>query len=88
MVEGRQFLESSSNPAIILIDAATADVSATAIRRARAEGRAIAGLVPPRVQQHIEQHGLYTPIAPGRRESDHRASAAAGRLHGQSEQAP
>ena len=31
--------------------------------------RCIAGLVPPSVHQHIEQHGLYTPMTPGRRAS-------------------
>jgi nicotinate-nucleotide adenylyltransferase len=57
-------------PSIFLIDADTADVSSTAIRRARAEGRSIAGMVDRSVQQHIEQHGLYTPSSPGRRGSD------------------
>ena len=36
-----------------------------------AAGESIAGLVPPGVQQHIEQHGLYTSMTPGRRASDH-----------------
>jgi nicotinate-nucleotide adenylyltransferase len=44
---------------IFLIDALTADVSATAIRRARAHHEPIAGMVPPAVRQHIEQHALY-----------------------------
>jgi nicotinate-nucleotide adenylyltransferase len=57
-------------PSIILIDADTADVSSTAIRRARSEGRPITGMVDRSVQQHIEQHGLYTPSSPGRRASD------------------
>jgi len=60
-------------PSIFLIDADTADVSATAIRRHRAEGRPITGLVDRSVQQHIEQHGLYTGTVPGRRGSDERA---------------
>jgi len=58
------------DPLILLIDAPTADVASTAIRRRVAEGQSIAGLVPPSVQQHIEQHGLYTPTVPGRRVSD------------------
>lgn len=58
------------DPLIILIDAPTADVSSTAIRQRRAEGLPIGGLVPPLVQQHIEQHGLYTAMTPGRRASD------------------
>jgi nicotinate-nucleotide adenylyltransferase len=70
-------------PSIILIDAPTASVSSTAIRRALAAGESIAGLVPPRVQQHIEHHGLYTSMTPGRRASDAQRMPAAGRLHGQ-----
>jgi nicotinate-nucleotide adenylyltransferase len=76
-------LVSSEIPLIILIDAPTADVSATAIRARCAAGESIAGLVLPRVQQHIEQHGLYTPMTPGRRASDAQQSSPAGRLHGQ-----
>lgn len=48
-----------ATPLIFLIDTPTADVSSTAIRRLRAEGRPISGLVEPDVEQHIEQHGLY-----------------------------
>jgi len=55
---------------ILLIDALTADVSSTAIRERVAHGVSIAGLVPPAVQQHIEQHGLYTPMGSGRRAID------------------
>lgn len=64
-----------SQPSIILIDAETTDVSATAIRRHRAEGRPIAGMVDRGVQQHIEQHGLYSAKVPGRRGSDDRADS-------------
>lgn len=71
------------DPMIFLIDAPTADVSSTAIRRKLAEGESIAGLVPRGVQQHIEQHGLYTAMPPGRRVSDAPEPSAAGRLHGQ-----
>jgi nicotinate-nucleotide adenylyltransferase len=53
----------------ILIDAPTADVSSTAIRRRIAARESIAGLVPPGVRQHIEQHGLYATMS--------------GRLHGE-----
>ena len=72
------------SPAIILIDAPTADVSSTAIRRLCAEGESITGLVDISVQQHIEQHGLYASTIPGRRGSDPPPSPAAGRLHGDS----
>lgn len=71
-------------PVIFLIEAPTADVSSTAIRSRLAEGQAITGLVEPDVQQHIEQHELYTSTVPGRGEHDHPADTAAGRLHGQS----
>jgi len=70
-------------PLIILIDAPTADVSSTAIRRRIAAGEPITGQVPARVQQHIEQHGLYTSATPGRRAIDAAELPAAGRLHGQ-----
>jgi nicotinate-nucleotide adenylyltransferase len=68
---------------ILLIDAPTADVSSTAIRRRLAAGESIAGMVPPSVQQHIEQHGLYTSTTPGRRASDAPRMPAADKLHGQ-----
>jgi nicotinate-nucleotide adenylyltransferase len=71
------------DPAIILIDERTADVSSTAIRERRARGESISGMVDLGVEQHIEQHGLYTAKVPGRRASD-RHTPAAGRLHGES----
>jgi nicotinate-nucleotide adenylyltransferase len=74
---------SQLDASIILIDAATSDVSATAIRQHRLEERSITGMVEPSVQQHIEQHGLYTSRTPGRRANDAAPSPAAGRLHGQ-----
>jgi nicotinate-nucleotide adenylyltransferase len=73
----------TAEPSIILIDAGTADVSSTAIRRCRAESQPITGMVDPRVQQHIEQHGLYTAMVPGRRRDDGHLDSSAGRLHGQ-----
>jgi len=73
----------STGPLIFLIDATTADVSSTAIRSRIATGQSIDGMVPPRVQQHIEQHGLYRSRTPGRRATDHVAQPPAGRLHGQ-----
>jgi nicotinate-nucleotide adenylyltransferase len=74
---------SQIEPMILLIDAPTAEVSSTAIRSRVAAGESIAGLVPPGVQQHIEQHGLYTSMTPGRRALDGARGPAAGRLHGQ-----
>jgi nicotinate-nucleotide adenylyltransferase len=75
--------ESFETPVIILIDAPTAEVSSTAIRDARAAGRPITGMVDLGVQQHIEQHGLYTSRFPGRRAMDTPSDVPAGRLHGQ-----
>jgi nicotinate-nucleotide adenylyltransferase len=72
-----------TSPAIILIDAATPDVSATTIRQRIAVGESIAGLVPALVQQHIEQHGLYSARPPGRCASTTTDVPAAGRLHGE-----
>jgi nicotinate-nucleotide adenylyltransferase len=68
---------------IFLIDAATADVSSTAIRQRRQLGESIAGLVPRGVEQHIEQHGLYQSLTPGEPREEGLANPAAGRLHGQ-----
>ena len=73
----------SGRTMIFLIDAGTSDVSSTAIRHRRVNGQSIAGLVPPGVQQHIEQHGLYTSITPGRRALDAASVPTAGRLHGE-----
>jgi len=70
------------DPAIILIDERTADVSSTVIRERRANGESISGLVDLGVEQHIEQHGLYIPNNPGRRDSDD-SDTPAGRLHGE-----
>jgi nicotinate-nucleotide adenylyltransferase len=68
---------------IFLIDAATADVSATAIRQAAANGRPISGLVPDLVERYIEQHGVYTPSSSAAAAGQARVSTPAGRLHGQ-----
>jgi nicotinate-nucleotide adenylyltransferase len=72
-----------SELAIILVGAHTAAVSSTAIRERRAAGESIVGMVPSLVQQHIEQHGLYTAAAPGRRALDAPAPPVPGRSHGQ-----
>jgi nicotinate-nucleotide adenylyltransferase len=81
--EARLASQTDQSESIIFIDAPTADVSSSAIRQLRASGQSIAGLVPPSVQQHIEQHGLYSPMPPDRRLEDRRDSTAAGRLHGE-----
>jgi nicotinate-nucleotide adenylyltransferase len=73
-----------TTPRIFLIEAATADVSSTAIRSRLARGQAITGLVEAGVQHHIDQHDLYSASGPDGREPDHATGTAAGRLHGQS----
>ena len=83
MTDPRSAGLAGADRSIILIDAPTADVSSSAIRRRLAAGDSIAGLVPPAVQQHIEQHGLYTSMPPGRRASEAPQTPAAGRLHGE-----
>ena len=54
----------SARPGIFLIDAPTAPVSSTDVRRRVQEGASIDGLVPAAVAAHIATHGLYA----GRRE--------------------
>jgi nicotinate-nucleotide adenylyltransferase len=71
------------SPSIFLIDGATSDISSTAIRARLSTGDAIDGMVDPRVQQHIEQHGLYRSPTPDRRSTLGKADPSAGRLHGQ-----
>jgi len=71
-----------AEPLIILIDAMTANVSSTAIRMRRASGEPITGLVDPRVEQHIEQHGLYSFPTERRRGADRPLDEAAGGMHG------
>ena len=74
---------SQIDPAIILIDAETRDVSSSAIRQLCEQGQRLDGFVPPAVQEHIEQHGLYSSMTPGRRAADAGATSQAGRLHGE-----
>jgi nicotinate-nucleotide adenylyltransferase len=69
-------------PLIYWIAAQTADVSATTIRRRRAAGQSIAGLVLPSVQQHIERHGLYLSNVGEASVTKDTPEGAAGRLHG------
>jgi nicotinate-nucleotide adenylyltransferase len=79
--------QSADEPAdktmVFLIDAVTADVSSTAIRRCRARGESIAGMVPPAVQWHIEQHALYEETTPMTESGARAIGRRAGRLHGQ-----
>jgi nicotinate-nucleotide adenylyltransferase len=54
-----------AEPRIILVDAPTAAVSSTDIRRRVAEGASLDGLVPDAVAAHIRRHRLYQLGAPG-----------------------
>ncbi len=51
--------ESFADPSILLVKANTPDVSSTAVRDRLRRGEPIVGLVPPAVERHIYQHGLY-----------------------------
>jgi nicotinate-nucleotide adenylyltransferase len=65
----------TSQTSVFLVDAPTTAVSSTDLRERMAMGRSAAGLLPPGVEQHIHQHGLY--------EQDSRSSTRADHLHGQ-----
>lgn len=55
-----------TTPRIVLLEAATPDVSSTEIRQRANAGLPIDDLVPARVAAHIERHGLYgTEKKPG-----------------------
>jgi nicotinate-nucleotide adenylyltransferase len=51
--------EVGSTPAVILVDAPTAPVSSTDVRRRLQAGTAVDDLVAPGVAAYIEKHGLY-----------------------------
>jgi nicotinate-nucleotide adenylyltransferase len=48
-----------AQPSILLVDAATADVSSTEVRRRLATGQPLEGRVPAAVERHANRHGLY-----------------------------
>lgn len=68
-------VSNAAGTSIYLVDAPTADVSSTDIRRRIAAGRPLSGLVAPGVEHHITQHALYL-----QRPLTH---PAADHLHGQ-----
>ena len=53
-----------SQPAILLVDAPTADVSATDVRRRAAADEPLTGLVPPAVARYLRKHRLYSETMP------------------------
>jgi nicotinate-nucleotide adenylyltransferase len=56
----RQTADTVDGTLIFLVDAPTADVSSTAIRQRITDGASLSGMVPPAVESHILQHGLYS----------------------------
>jgi nicotinate-nucleotide adenylyltransferase len=61
MVDAQGF-DGMERTRVILLDAATSDVSSSKVREALAAGEmdiALRGLVPPSVDAHIRKHGLY-----------------------------
>ncbi len=59
MIEAPGTAASLAQPRAILVDAPTAAVSSTDVRRRIAQGGSVAGLVPDGVAAHIQTHGLY-----------------------------
>lgn len=52
-----------ATPSILLVDAPTAPVSSTDVRRRVAAGSPLQGLVPAAVEEYIQKHGLYVEKA-------------------------
>jgi nicotinate-nucleotide adenylyltransferase len=52
-----------ASPGILLVDAPTAPVSSTDVRRQIAAHGSLAGWVPPAVEEYIAQHALYAEKA-------------------------
>ena len=55
----RTDLQPDAQPAVFLVEARTADVSSSEIRRRLRAGEPIAGMVPEPVEAHIRRHRLY-----------------------------
>ena len=79
MIDARAFEPAGRQPSILLLDAATEDVSSSEIRRRLANGLAVTGLVPSAVEAHIRKHRLYIPERSSREQF-----TQADELHGQS----
>lgn len=78
MREARAFAPDGGQTSILLLDAATDDVSSSRIRERLRDGLPIAGLVPAAVEAHIQQHHLYRARA-----GEVARAARADELHGQ-----
>lgn len=81
MVTAPETARSLETPQVVLIDAATTDVSSTLVRDRLARGEAITGLVDDAVATHIARHNLYTLPLDNNRRSAPVAHRPAGRLH-------
>jgi nicotinate-nucleotide adenylyltransferase len=57
---GMLSIDAGTEPRIVLVDAPTAPVSATEVRRRLAASESITGLVPDLVARYIDKHGLYS----------------------------
>jgi nicotinate-nucleotide adenylyltransferase len=55
----------TSRPGILLVDALTAPVSSTDVRRAISRGASLDGLLPATVASYIARHGLYQDVREG-----------------------
>jgi nicotinate-nucleotide adenylyltransferase len=61
MVDASDFTDAGATR-VILLDAATTDISSSRVRQALSEGAtdvALRGMLPPAVDAHIRKHGLY-----------------------------
>ena len=64
-------ITSREDTMIFLVDAPTPDLSSTEIRRLISQGEPVMGMVPPGVEQHILQHGLYVQRVPTTPRAEH-----------------
>jgi nicotinate-nucleotide adenylyltransferase len=78
MIAGTRGRGVASKPSIFLVNARTPDISSTEIRQRLAAGKPVHQLVPPAVETHIRQHGLYSAAA-----ASNAFLATADHLHGQ-----
>ncbi len=75
MIETTVPLRVPAEPSILLVDAATSDVSSTEVRRRLAAGLPLDGMVPAAVEEFARRHQLYRSAGSG--------SLPATHLHGQ-----
>jgi len=76
MIDTTVPLHVPAEPSILLVDAATSDVSSTEVRRRLAAGLPLDGMVPAAVEHFARRHRLYRSAGS--------ASLPAIHLHGQS----